>query len=578
MSYVPRNYDEIVRDMLTTLTGGTVRETVTAPSGDVPIILERLQNRPVRRVSHLEGTIVVGVGTNARDVSYRFSAADFELVSTTGDNNKDSIRFREGGRRPKPGSPLTVNYYPVQTLPTPLTDLNVGSVIRTMLETVAREMAMAYLQLQHVYDSAFLDTAEGSSLDKVVALVGVRRLPAGYPVARLRFTRRADAGAGAQVTIPANTAVIDATGARYLTLDALTLEPGESTREIDARGETPGTKLVETGELTRMEVLIAGVSGVTNPQPARALSTPETDDALRRRAAASLHGVVRGTQDALKFGLLSIDGVKNVNVIEAPNGVAGEIRLEVAHASDDPHIDAIIDRTIRDIRPAGIRVLWNKAQSKHVAVRVALTLAGSGAGVTGGVLNAINSVVETSLRQYLTDLPPGGKARRAQMLKLVLDDERISDAEVRLTPEGEGEVDELQLPEDTILEISALTFTPPTYEVAETAAAAVSTVSAALPIHLAAGVTLVNAISAITPALDSYLAGRNPSAPLDVDGLAAAIRDDSRFGLAREDVVVTVEGGGRFLQLTDGVGSYTPASNERLQKGEISIEPREGAM
>jgi hypothetical protein len=110
------------------------------------------------------------------------------------------------------------------------------------------------------------------------------------------------------------------------------------------------------------------------------------------------------------------------------------------------------------------------------------------------------------------------------MLKLVLDDERISDAEVRLTPEGEGEVDELQLPEDTILEISALTFTPPTYEVEEAAAAAVSTVSASLPIHLAAGVTLVNAISAIAPALDSYLAGRNPSALLDVDGLAAGRR------------------------------------------------------
>jgi hypothetical protein len=63
-----------------------------------------------------------------------------------------------------------------------------------------------------------------------------------------------------------------------------------------------------------------------------------------------------------------------------------------------------------------------------------------------------------------------------------------------------------------------------------------------------------------------------------VDGLAAAIRDDSRFGLARGEVVVTVEGGGRFLQLTDGVGSYTPASNELLQKGEITVEPREGAM
>ncbi len=579
MSYVARNYDEIVRDMLTTLTGGTVRESVTAPAGDVPIILEKLQNRPVRRISHLEGTAVIGVGAAARDVPYRFSAADFELISTTGDdNNKDSIRFRDGGRRPKPGSTLTVNYYPVQTLPTPLTDLNVGSVIRTLMETVAREMAMAYLQLDHVYESAFVDTAEGSSLDKVVALVGVRRLPTGFPVARLRFTRRADAGAGSQVTIPANTAVVDATGARYLTLDALTLEPGETTREVNARGESPGTKLAGTGELNRMEVLIAGVSEVTNPQPAYSLSAAETDAELRRRAAGSLHGVVRGTQNALKFGLLSIEGIKNVNVVEAPNGVPGEIRIEVAHASDDPNIDAIIARTIEEIRPAGIRVLWNKAQSLSVAVTVTLTLAGSGAGVTGGVLSAINSAIEASLREYLTSLPPGGKARRAQLLKLVLADERVSDATVTLTPQGASAVDELQLPADTIIEVTSMSFTPPTYEVEDLTAAAVSTVSAYLPIHLAAGISLAQAISAITPAFDSYLAARAPSSPLDVDSLAAAIRDDSRFALVRNEVIVTVEGGGRFLQLTDGVGQYALATNERLQKAEVTIEPREGAL
>jgi hypothetical protein len=270
--------------------------------------------------------------------------------------------------------------------------------------------------------------------------------------------------------------------------------------------------------------------------------------------------------------------VKNVNLIEAPNGVAGEIRIEVAHTSDDPGIDALIERTVREFRPAGIRVLWAKAQSQRIGLRVALTLAGSGAGVTGGVLSALNNSVEARLRTYLADLPPGGKARRAQMLKLVLDDERISDAELKIMPEGGNEVDELQLPADTILEVTTLTFTPPTYEVEAGAAAAISTVSAYLPIHLAAGVTLTNATSAITPALDSYLAARGPSAPLDVDGLAAAIRDDTRFALVRSEVIVTVEGGGRFLQLTDGVGSYALAVKERLQKGEVTIEPREGAL
>lgn len=575
MSYVPRNYDEIVRDMLTTLTGGTVREIVTAPAGDATVTLEKLQNRPVRRVSHLEGKISVGVGANTREVPYKFTLADFELISTSGDENaKDSIRFRDGGRRPIPGSKLTVNYYPLQTDPTPLTDLNVGSVIRTLTETIAREMAMAYLQLEHIYNSAYVGTAEGSALEKVVALVGVQRLPTGFPVVKLRFTRRADTGT--QVTIPANFAVTDATGARYLTLEALTLEPGEATREVSARGETPGTKLVQAGELTRMEVRLAGIAEVTNSQDARTLNAPETDEGLRRRAVVSLHGVVRGTLDALRFGLLSIDGVKNVNIIEAPNGVPGEIRVEVAYPAADPEIERAIRETIEDIRPAGIRVVWNQASSKRITVRVALVLAGT--GVSGSDFATLKSSVEARLQPYLADLPPGGKARRAQMLKLVLDDARIADAVVTLLPEGEGEVDELELPSNTILEVAGFTFPTLTVEQAGAAPTIVATVSAILPIHLVAGITVAQATSAIQTALDGFLASRAPDQPLDVDRLAAAIRDDTRFALVRGEVIVTVESAGRFLQLTDGVGVYNPAPNERFQKGEISLDPREGAL
>ena len=95
-----------------------------------------------------------------------------------------AIRFRPKARRPAPNSELVVNYYPVHLARTPLTDVNVGSVVRTLLETTAREMAVQYAQLQQVYDSAFVETSTGDSLDKVVALVDVRRLrrrPSGRP-------------------------------------------------------------------------------------------------------------------------------------------------------------------------------------------------------------------------------------------------------------------------------------------------------------------------------------------------------------------------------------------------------------
>ena len=144
-----------------------------------------------------------------------------------------------------------------------------------------------------------------------------------------RFSRQS--GATGNITVPAGTAVTDDKANRYLTLSEITMEPNESTREVLAGGETSGTAEVEEGALNRLEVMIAGISSVVNIQAARQLSAPETDDDLRRRARGALHGVVRGTVDALRFGLLSIPGVKDVVIKEAPNGVAGEIAIQVAY-------------------------------------------------------------------------------------------------------------------------------------------------------------------------------------------------------------------------------------------------------
>src|SRR5206468_3892931 len=83
------------------------------PPGDGPIPLLKLRDRPVRRVSHLTGQTLVGRGEKAKQIPYRFTSADFELVaSTPGSDEVDAIRFRDDCRRPVPGTTLSVNYYP----------------------------------------------------------------------------------------------------------------------------------------------------------------------------------------------------------------------------------------------------------------------------------------------------------------------------------------------------------------------------------------------------------------------------------------------------------------------------------
>ena len=60
MSFEPRGYEETVRDLLTTLTGGTVRESLPAPPSGSLVVPQKLQRRPIRRVSHLSGRIATG--------------------------------------------------------------------------------------------------------------------------------------------------------------------------------------------------------------------------------------------------------------------------------------------------------------------------------------------------------------------------------------------------------------------------------------------------------------------------------------------------------------------------------------
>jgi hypothetical protein len=80
VTFTPRAYEEIVRDMLTTLTGGTVREVLPAPPAESLVVPQKLLRRPVRRVSHLAGRVAAGPAVDAPQVDYRVTAQDFEVI------------------------------------------------------------------------------------------------------------------------------------------------------------------------------------------------------------------------------------------------------------------------------------------------------------------------------------------------------------------------------------------------------------------------------------------------------------------------------------------------------------------
>lgn len=566
MKFEPRLYPDIVRDLLVTLTGGTVRELVPVPvpQGDA-VVLDRLADRPLNRISHIAG-FVVREASEDGIAAYRFTSADFELIASDGGTVLDAVRFRPEGRQPAQGTSLTISYYPDDIPTPPLTDLNIGSVTRTMMETVGVELALEEQLLEQVYRSAFLDTAEGGSLDKVVALVGVTRLPGGVPTAKLRFTRAA--GSTGQITVPTGTAVTDETGEmRYATLTALTLEPGEAERQVLAASTNAAAPAPAT-TLTRPEVLIAGMAAVTNPNAASPAAAAETDAALRKRARKALHIAGKGTLDALEYGIKGIDGIKDVTVVEFPNGVAGEVRLDIVYATPgDPALEALVAERIQSLRPAGIRVTHSEAATEALSVEVTLTL--ENAVFPESDFDALKQDAETRLAAEIDKVSPGGTIRRGPLIAALLQDSRILDAAIVLTPATGTSGDSYQLADGTGLDLQR-PFSFPAPEILNDAGAIAGNVPVdvdiILPVALQPGETAASAELAVRLAAETYLTTVTAAGtPVDFDGLAAAVRDETRYVLDRAAASVTVETAGTFLQLTDGVGQFTQTTGKSMR-------------
>jgi uncharacterized phage protein gp47/JayE len=124
------------------------------------------------------------------------------------------IIWLDEGAKPDQGSRFEVEYT-YRERPAGLTDFNPGSVVGTLVRTVARQMKLIYDQMDEAYRRAFIDEATGVALDNVVALLGVTRIPAQQAEGRVTFfLRRAT---NTPVGIPIHTRVDDESGRTFAT-------------------------------------------------------------------------------------------------------------------------------------------------------------------------------------------------------------------------------------------------------------------------------------------------------------------------------------------------------------------------
>jgi uncharacterized phage protein gp47/JayE len=164
-----KSFQQIVGEMLKMLSESS-EEFVYSKN----VVKYRLPGKVIDVVS-VEGVVGGSKRTFTRDVDYRFSENNIEWVY--------------GGVRPDDGTKFIVTYKPERA---EITDTSPGSVVRTILEAIGREIEYLNLLIEQAYYSGFIDTSSGEALDLVVAILGMRRKPPQPASGYVTFGRRSE--------------------------------------------------------------------------------------------------------------------------------------------------------------------------------------------------------------------------------------------------------------------------------------------------------------------------------------------------------------------------------------------------
>ena len=402
MSFRRRTYPEVLENILTGLVQGVAAESHPFPPSPAPPFTHFLERSPVASVVSVYGS------RNGQPNRFRENA-DFVLA------DPQSIAWKDaGGELPDPGTLVSINYVP-QDAQANLTDIYPGSVLRTLSETVALEIGRLYAQLEAVYQAAFVDTASGSALDKVVAILGVERVTGNHPAGEVVFTR-AGASRGA-ITLPAGTRITTPDGeVEYETTTTVTLLDGQQTARVPVRDLEPANDPLAAADLlTVLPVPIAGIVSVTNPGPTSITARAESDDELRTRVKNVLVGSERATVAALKHAV-ERQGI-SAEIIEDP-GQPGRITVNTFTDQMSPELLQRVQTALDEARPAGVLVQPPVVQTPaRIGLQIRLQTAAS---LLPADLRAAQESVRAKVADYFAKLPARANASLNKITGLVL--------------------------------------------------------------------------------------------------------------------------------------------------------------
>ena len=298
-----------------------------------------------------------------------------------------------------------------------------GSDANILVATAASIGDEISAQVARVGGSAFLDTATGADLDRLVFdRYGLSRKPASAALGVVRFSLAS--APASNILIPAGTLLSTPDGRQFVTLFDDTFLTTSTFLDVNVRSVLAGSsQMAASNSITSIisypPSAPPGLT-VTNPLATAGGNNQESDSEYRARARIFYTTLRRGTRAALEQAALAVPGVRTARAFEILNdagGPGGIVELVISDGYTDalantgstiPAYDAQSDalaaavvETLDDVRACGVFVRCRVAQVILQPVILQLSF------IAGANVDTVAGLARAAITNYVNQLQPG---------------------------------------------------------------------------------------------------------------------------------------------------------------------------
>jgi uncharacterized phage protein gp47/JayE len=260
-----------------------------------------------------------------------------------------------------------------------LSNINPGSVLRTLVEVLSENEDIANYYLEYVYKCMNIDNCSGDDLDRSVKILGLVREPSKVAVGEITLYT-GDTPAEYDIEIPYGYIVSTRPNKNgevtefYISDTNRNLKAGESEIKVAITCTEPGLIYIPAGAINIMSQSLQGINSIINENAINGGRDNESDEEFRERIKSVRETFGKCTNKAIETAVDQIPGVTKSTVYDMYQGIGTSTIIVVTDSMPPPDsVKAKVESVVNATKASGIKTYIEYSDIRGVDIEINIT-------------------------------------------------------------------------------------------------------------------------------------------------------------------------------------------------------------